>query len=316
MPDPRPPSPLTLWLEEALTGWILPILALALVGGALGLYLLGALPDGPSAAVLAVVVAVGAGLLTVRPTLAGTVEPYLRGAAAAVAVMVAALTALPSIGAVWPGEPVAQGDLAKSGEALALPAGLEGRVRVLVHAPLPPGGTPQVDVRLGLGAGAEAVSGRVERTLSAGRAGRSRTTVTHDRNETWLHGRMAPGATAVTLERLTGQIDGPLHVAVYRDVLPPAWRWVVAVAILLAVALVEARLVRGNPAAFAGIGLAYGLLVGGWGTPATAVGTSLGALLLGALGGGTAGTVAAWLVKLGPWRPTPAERARGRTTAG
>ena len=37
----RTPSTLSLWLEEALSGWILPVLALVLVGGALGLYYLG-----------------------------------------------------------------------------------------------------------------------------------------------------------------------------------------------------------------------------------------------------------------------------------
>ena len=46
--------------------------------------------------------------------------------------------------------------------------------------------------------------------------------------------------------------------------------------------------------------LAYGLLVDGNATPSAAVGTSVGAVLLGALGGALAGGLLAMLARLGP----------------
>jgi hypothetical protein len=311
MPDPKPPSAFSLWLEEALTGWVLPLVGLGLVAAAAGLYWLGLLPDGPTGAALACLVALGVALLLVKPSLSPAVATPLRALTVGVAAAVAVLTVLPAIQAVAPGEPAGLGELAQPGDSLPLPPGLAGRVRVLVHAPLPPGGTPQVDFRIG--GGAAPLEGRVERTLSYSRVGRgSRAAVTHDHNEVWVHGEVAAGAGSLRLERLTGPVAGPLQVAVYRAWFPPRLLWLLASLALLAAAAVEARLGKGNGAAVAGMGLAYGLLVGANASPASAVGTSLGAILLGALAGALAGTIAVTLARIGPWRPAPAPRGKGR----
>jgi hypothetical protein len=300
------PSTFSLWLEEALTGWILPAAALAAAGGAYLLYTLGLLPEGPAAAALAVLVAALVGLLMVKPSLAPSAEPIGRWLAVAAAVGVALVALGGALPAVLPGEPVAQGELATAGESLPLPAGLAGRVRVLAHAPLPPGGTPQVDFRLG-GTVAPA-EGRVERTVSYARVGRgSRTAVAHDHNETWVRGTLSAGAAALTLDRLSGPLAGPLHLAVHGDPLPAGLLWAVGVAALLAAAVAHSRLRKGNVAALAGMGVAYGLLVGANATPVTAVGTSLGGILLGGIGGALAGGFLELLAKLGPWAISAAE---------
>jgi hypothetical protein len=314
MTDRDLPSTFSLWLEEALTGWILPLTGLALAGGAWGLYVLGLLPEGPAAAALAVLVAVLVALMMVRPALAGSVDPLTRGLTLGAAGLSALLCAGGALGAAWPGAPLVEGELSRSGDALALPAGLSGRIQVLVHAALPPGGTPQADFRL-LGTDAP-LTGHVERTVSTVRVGRGgRANVAHDLNETWAHGALKPGATALTLERLTGQVVGPLHVAVHRDLLPPFLLWALAAVALALAAVAESRLGKGSVAPLSGMALAYGLLVATNATPSQAVGTSLGAILLGGLGGALVGGLAAMLARLGPWRTDPAVVAAARSRA-
>jgi hypothetical protein len=316
MPDLSAPSSFSLWLEEALTGWILPVGALLLAAACWGLYVLGWLPEGPAGALVAVVVALTLALLVVRAALAPAVDPAGRALTLASAALSALLCAVPAIASVLPGAPLAEGELATVGDLLPLPAGVDGGVRLLVHAPLPPGGTPEVQFRLT--GGAAPFEGHVERTISYARAGRGgRAAIARDHNEVYVHGSLPAGAT-LKLDRLSGQVAGPLHVAVYADHVPPLAHWLLALAVLALAAIAEARVGKGNVAALAGMAIAYGLLVGLNATPATAVGTSLGAVLLGGLGGALAGGVAALLAKLGPWRPAPAtgpargaKRARG-----
>jgi hypothetical protein len=306
MPD-TVPSSFSLWLEEALTGWILPVGALVLAGLAWGLYQAGFVPEGPAGAAIAAVVAAVLGLYLVRPLLGPAVEAPVRAAGLAVAAAAFLLCLLPPVNAVLPGAAVAEGELAQRGDAVALPAGTAGNVRVLVHAPLPPGGTPEVQFRLGAGAGA--MMGHVERTVSFGRAGRAgRTTVLHDRNETWVHGAVAAGAP-LTLENLTGQVAGPLHVTVVREWATPGLLWLLAFLVVAAAGVVEVRLGKGNLGALAGIAVAYGLLVAGNATPATAVGTSLGGVLLGGLTGAAGGAIIALVAKASPWKPPAPAKA-------
>jgi len=312
MATPTPPTSYSLWLEEALTGWILPLVALALAGASWAAYVLGFLPEGPTAAVLALVVSLLVALLMARPALSAAVDPLTRGLTLAAAALAALLCAGEAIGATWPGAPLAAGALAQAGDALPLPAGLSGRVKLLIHAPLPPGGTPQADFRIG--GGAAPLSGHVERTVSMVRVGRgSRASVAHDLNETWVHGAVQAGTSALTLERLSGQVAGPLEVSLHRELLPPVAAWILAGLALALAAVADTRLRRGSVAALAGMALGYGFLVAGYATPSQAVGTSLGAVLLGGLAGALAGGLAAGLAGFGPWRLDPAEAtARGR----
>jgi hypothetical protein len=315
MAPPNTPTPFTLWLEDALTGWLLPVAGLLFAAGAFGLYYLGVLPEGGSAALLAALVGLLLALLMLRPVLSPAVDPASRGVTVLLALGTALLAALPAASAVVPGVPEAEGALASRGERLQLPAGLTGRVRLLVHAPLPAGGTPVVEFRL---TGTTApVNGQVERTVSYSRVGRgSRAAVAHDHNEVWVHGNLAPGAGALTLDRVDGPLDGPLQVAVYSEWIPPLALWLAALALVAVAAVWEVRLGRGNLGALAGMGAAYGLLVSQNATPASAIGTSLGAILLGALGGALAGGLLGVVAKLGPWKPIEPPRVKGASRKG
>jgi len=313
MAETRPHSPLARWIEDLLGSRAFPVALLAAAAVAAALSLGGLLAEGPAAALLAVLVAAGLALFMVRPALAASVDRVTRGVAVLIAVATGLLYALAAVTSVVPGAPVAQGEVSRAGDRVELPAGAlgpSGRLRLLVHAPLPPGGTPVVDFRFTAGAGP--LSGQVERTVSYSRVGRgSRAAVAHDRNEVWVHGGLGPGAAALVLERIDGAVAGPLQVAVHWEWLSPLALWLASLAVLALAAFWERRLRGSHFAALAGMALAYGLLVYGNATPHAAVGTSLGAILLGALAGSLAGGLMAMLARLVPWVPeTPREAPR------
>jgi hypothetical protein len=315
MAGPRPESSPSHGLRALLSSRAIPAALLAAAAVAAALYLAGLLPEGVAAALLAALVAAGLALLMVRPALRGPVDPVTRGVAVLIAVAAGLLCALPAITSVAPGPAVARGEVARAGDRIDLPPGALGpfgRLRLLVHAPLPPGGTPVVDFRFVAGAGP--LSGQVERTVSYSRVGRgSRAAVAHDRNEAWVHGAVGPGATAVTLERVDGAVAGPLQVSVYGEWMSPLALWLASLAVLALAGFWERRLRGSHFAALAGMALAYGLLVYGNATPHAAVGTSLGAALLGALAGALAGGLAAMLARLLPGVAEVAPEApRGR----
>jgi hypothetical protein len=304
MPPPAPRQ------SEALARLDLLLSSRALTGGAVaaavavaGLSFAGLLAEGSAAATLALLVPVSLALQMVRPALAAAVDPVTRGVAVVIALATALLAVLPALTAVAPGRPLAHGEVSRAGDRLELPPGALGassRLRLLVHAPLPPGGTPQVAFRFT--AGGAPLSGEVERTVSYARVGRgNRAAVAHDHNEVWVHGAVGAGATGVTLERIDGQVAGPLQVEVHVEWLPPMLLVLSSLLLLVAAAVWEARLGGGHVATLGGMALTYGLLVGGNATPHAALGTSLGAILLGALVGALAGSLMATLARLGPW---------------
>jgi hypothetical protein len=273
-----------------------PLAALGAVAVAGALYLLGAIADGAAAAVVIAAAGLAAAAQLVRPALAARADPAGRALALAAAAGTLCLTVLPSFRTVAPGEPLAQGVLAARGDAMPLPAGLPSRVRLLVHVPLPQTGTPQVRFRLG--GTTPPAEGQLERTYTYARVGRSgRSQVAHDRSDTYVSARLTPGAQALALEQLSGDAAGPLTVAVYPDRLPPLLLGALCAVALLIAAAAEARLRQGSVAAIAGMALAFGLLITGNATPASAVGTTLSSVLLGAVAGAAVGSAAAWIAR-------------------
>lgn len=295
MPDPRPPSSLALWLDESLTGIVLPMTAIVGLAAAGGMYLVGVLSEGATAAVLIALASLAAAAAVLRPALTGLVDPVGRWLTLSAAAGTLLLTGVPALATVHPGRPLVEGDLAARGDAFPLPSSTPGRARLLVHANLPATGVPKATFVL---AGPNPpVRGHLERTISYARVGRGgRAAVPHDHSSAYLEARLAD-ARAIVLERLDGETSGPLHVAVYRDVLPTVAHAVLALLVLALAAGAQARLRRGAGAAFAGMALAFGLLVAENATPDAAVGTALGAVLLGGFAGAVAGALAGWIAR-------------------
>jgi hypothetical protein len=293
----RNPSPFTLWLEDALSSWILHVAVIAIAAAAGGLYVAGWLGEGITGALIAGAAGVAVAALVLRPALspAASRAGRLLGMAAAAAALL--LTALPAIGTVAPGSPEFSADLGSQGDSVALPPGLAGPVRVLVRAPLPEGGMPTIEFRIG---GLEKpLDGRLERTLGSARVGRgARATVAYDHSSVWLEGSLPVQPGALRLDRLKGEPAGPVHVGLYRERLPYGLLVVLCALALVLAAIADAFLGgKHGTAPLAGMGLAFALLVAANATPQTAVGTSLGALILGAMLGALAGWFAGMVVR-------------------
>lgn len=311
MTDPDLPPPLALWLEDVLSGIALPMMAVVALAAAGGLYLSGVLSESATAGVLITIAALAAGLAVLRPALSGRADPLSRRLVTAAAGLTLIVAAVPALATVHPGRPVAEGDLSATGDALPLPPETPGRARLLVHATLPATGVPRAAFKLG-GANPP-VQGHLERTISYARVGRGgRAAVPHDHSSAFLEANLS-GVPAIVLSALDGETAGPLHVSVYRDLLPRPLHLLLALAALALAAVAEARMRRGSAAAFAGMALAFGLLVTENATPDAAVGPAFGAILLGAFSGAVAGAIAGWLARRfvapGPQAP---RAARGR----
>lgn len=294
MNDPTPTS-MSRWLEAALSGIGLPMMALVVLAATGGMYLVGVASEGAAAAVIVVIVSVTGAAAALRPGLADRVEPLSRGLAVAGAVGTLVVAGLPALSTVRPGRALVEGDLAARGDALSLPHGIPARARLLVHASIPPAGPTAVPFVLG--GPNPPVHGRLERTGSYARVGpRGRAATPYDHSSEFLAARLA-GVPELVLERLEGETAGPLHVSVHRDPLPGAAHGALALAVLAVVAVAQARLRAGSGAICAGTALGFGLLVTERATPDAAVGPTLAAVLVGGLAGAVAGALAGWLAR-------------------
>ncbi len=310
MPDAPNPSQgrsaISFWLEDALSSWILPVAALAVVVATGALYLTGLLSEAATGAVVAAAAPVVVAAVMLRPALDAGRDRGGRALLWAATALTLAFTAIPALQAILPGQPIFQGDVGIEGEGIAVPPGVSGRVRLLVNGKLKEGGEPSVAFRL---TGTEQpIEGRLERTIGYARVGRAgRTRVAHEHTSDWYEGKLAPGATELRLAALRGQLGGRMQVSVYRDWLPHWLLFLGAVAALLVAAAADARLAMKNSAAVAsGMSVAFGLLVAFNATPGTAVGPAVGGLVLGAMAGAISGAAAAWIGR----KVVPAARRR------
>ncbi len=303
------PSPFRLWLEEALTGWILPVAAIAVVVAGGILYLTGMASETFTGALLAVAAPLVAAAVMVRPALDPGRDARSRALVWVTAALVLVGSVGPAVQAVVPGAPLFRGDVGAEGEAVPVPPGVSGKIRLLVNGKLRDTGEPTV--LFTFSGTKEPIEGKLERTYGYARVGRGgRTRVQHDHTSDWFEGRLPPGTTALKLERMQGQPASRLDVAVYRDWLPGAVMWIFAVGALLLAAVADARLgTKGNVAVPAGMALVFGLLVAYNATPEAAVGPAVGGVVLGAMVGALAGAIAGWLAR--KFVP-PARRRAGR----
>lgn len=294
MTDPQSPPTMARWLEEALSGVALPMMALVALAAAGGMYLVGVASEGGTAAVIIGLGSLGAAAAVLRPALAERIDPVGRALTVAAAIGTLLVAGLPALATVLPGRPFVEGDLAVPGDALPLPSGLPGRARLLVHANLPAAGGPPVGFVLG--GPTPPVQGHLERKVSFARVGRGGRSAAYDHSSAFLEARLS-GVAAIVLERLGGETAGPLHVTVHRDPLPGPAHVVLALVVLALAAAAQARLRRGGGPACAGVALAFGVVVTERATPDAAVATTLGAALLAALVGGVVGALAGWLAR-------------------
>ena len=311
MSEPLPPSRLGLAVEDLLSGWLVPGVALAAVAVVAALYLAGILAEAPTAATAVAVAGLLAALLMIRHAIAGR-DRAGRLLAVLAAVATAALVVIPGLTTLVPGTPLFEGQLGQVGDQIPVPPGTAGAVRLLVSTRLPQGGAPSIAFRIG--GGRAPIEGKVERTLSPTRVGRgARAMVAHDHSAEYLAAELPPGAAALRLERLQGEAAAPLTVQVFPERLGMGWLWALSAVVLALAAAADARLGgKDHAAAIAGMALSFALLVTANATPQAAVGPVLGGVLLGALAGALAGWVAGLVARRVVPAPSPAQQRRAR----
>jgi hypothetical protein len=327
----KAPSAFSLWLDDALSGWLLPVAAIAVVAVVALLYLGGFISDALTATLVIVAVAVGLALYVAREAF----DPRRDGASRALAGAAAALTLFATswsaLRTVHPGEPIFSGELGQVDETMAVPAAAAGHVRFLISGRLPERGDPSVSFTVS--GTRDPVEGKLERTYSNARVGRSgRARIAHDHTADFYEAFIPEGTRALKLDRVAGQLGSRLRLEAFRDPMPMPWGpWIVAALAVLLAAAAEARLGRKSDLSVAaGMGAAFGLLVTFNATPDTAVGPTVGGVVLGAmagaLGGWIAGAIVRRFVQPAPKRaaadlprsPAAGEKvtARGRSGAG
>ena len=292
------PSPFSLWLEEALSGWILPVAAIAVVAGVGVLYVAGLASESVTATLVIAAVSIGVAVFVARPALDAKRDAASRAVAGAAALATLLAAGWPALRSVEPGEPLFAGELAQAGDAMPIGGGATGAVRLLVSGRLAERGEPSVSFTL---TGArDPVDGKLERTFGYARVGRGgRARVSHDHTSDFYDAQLLPGARELKLDRLAGQLGGALAVEAFRPPLPMPWGpWLAAGAALVLASLAEARLGRKNDLSVAtGMAAAFGLLVTFNATPTAAVGPAVGGVVLGALTGALVGWVVGAIVR-------------------
>jgi hypothetical protein len=275
-----------------------PLVGLGVV--LLALDSIGVLGDRTVATLLAILVAVGAAGAVLRLS-----RPD-RGAARVAIVTLAVATVgaclAPVIATLLPGRPLLHAEVSE-GARLELPEGTEGHVRLLVHAHIAGDGAGGVDYRI---AGLQpVVSGHLARTTGTARIGRRRVQDAHVNDEQFTSAVLAPAAgceasshPALVVELARGALDGPLEVALYREVWPLQNQIVLGLFVVAGLALAAMRRWI-EPAAMAvcGWAIAFGMLAYRWVSPDTPLRPEIGALIVAA-GVATAGYVGwRWIVE-------------------
>src|SRR6266516_1532887 len=126
----RGPSSLSLWLDEALSSWVLPVAAIAAVVTVGLLYLAGIASEEATATLVIVVVSAGVALYVGRPALDARRHPASRAVSLAAAILTLVAAGWPALRTVNPGAPVFSGDMGDVEETISLPPGAARAVRL------------------------------------------------------------------------------------------------------------------------------------------------------------------------------------------
>ncbi len=264
------------------------------------------------ATLIVIAVALGAAGYLVRPALEPQRDRPTRALAAAAAFLTLIAAGLPALRTVHPGDPLFAGEVDRSGDSVPVPGGISGPVRLLVSGRLADRGEPVVTFTIG--GTREPVDGKLERTFGYARIGRSgRARVAQDHDTDFFPAYLSPGARAITLERIQGQLTTPLRIAVYREPIPiPGGPYVLAALALVLAAVLDARLGwKNNLSVASGMAVVFGLLVTYNATPASAIGPAAGGVVLGGIVGSLAGWIVGAIVRrfVPPVKRRPAARS-------
>ncbi|MCY1024038.1 hypothetical protein [Pyxidicoccus sp. MSG2] len=221
--------------------------------------------------------------------------------------LVLILAVLPAVATLVPGAPLAGGEVTGKGQHIAVPPAAEGGVLLVVRGSLAKEGARGVLFSI---AGMEEVAvGTLERTRAHVRTRRVRTHVFRERLGFHQRGVLPQGSRELRVERLEGDLEGPLRVELYRSNWPFPLLACAAGLSLLAAAVLQARLRLRRYALWAGTALGMGLFTAGWGEPHADIMFAAASLFMGFTLGAPLGWLAALALQA---RSSPTARGKRR----
>lgn len=295
------------WFEEH-RGTVMGFAVVGVLVALIAMYFTDILPEQAAGLLLGAAAVVGCFLFTVRALLEHASGRGARGAVIGVAIATVLVSGWLVYSTLEPGAPVVHGQLAAQGDSLSLGDEGHGRLRMLLHGKPAGAGAEEVEATLALGD--KLVQGHISRSITHGRSrrGRSGTVVTEHDSE-YVEIDVPDGASEITLRNLKGSLTGPLEVSLFRQPIPFLAEEIAAALVVLAAALIAARLRAGpNGVAAVGTAVVFGIGVYRYATPAQAVRPEIGSLIGGLVIGGIGGAVLAWVVRRAAG-PGPAVKA-------
>ncbi len=274
--DTKPESTFLLWLEEALPGWILPVLGIGSVLAVVLLFNADILSDRVVALMTAAVFAGGLGYAHLIPAAQSVTRPAAR---AVVLIGTGVSVALALYGfqrAAFPGDPVASATLTPDQKVLSLPA--SGSYRLLVSGHLGGSGETKGDYEL-RGSGGVDIRDSLQRSLVRRSFKRGvGVTSTQAHTQKYHDVRLADPAR-IELGHLGPELRGELTVSAFRAL--PVWVLIVIViATLLSTAAADAVAnAKGRCALVGGAAVTFALFLGEV-SPDRIAGPTFGATLL------------------------------------
>lgn len=215
-----------------------------------------------------------------------------------------------SMRTLYPGAPMAAGEVSAAGERIPLPPHADGRVIIVATGKVGRAGMKTAHFVL---SGTEVpVQGTLDSFHHHVRVKHQRMGVGTASPTVRLQARIPEAADALRLASLQGGLDGPIHVEVYGAPWPGVVLYTLGALGLLAAALLHVHLRLQRYAVALGIVLAVGLFVQGFATPEVSFGFALAALAMAILAGAPVAGALVYAVRKLARVPAPTTRVRRR----
>lgn len=258
--------------------------------------------DSPVSTVIASgVVALAMTAMMTREAWAPGSSHWVRTLTAVLALAVWATATLPVMWSLRPSAPLANAEVTRAGERVALPPEVGGRVLITVRGEIVKEGPREV--YFSLSGAAEPISGTLERTHAHFRRGARRLALQQERLVFRERSYIPPGVRELVVERLQGGLEGALSVEFHRDVWPPHVALPLGALLVAAAGALQVYGRWRQSAPWAGAALAFGFLVQETGVPGSGLGLVAGCAVLGIALGGPAGVAAVYVSRRALLRP-------------
>ncbi len=288
-------SSLRLFYAEYVQGRILTAVVILAIMALVALYFLGILPENIAGLLLAITVVLLACGFATFELISSSKSNVTLGFLIVLSLLALSLSLNPVISTLIPGHPAYQGVIRMAGQTMHLPDKLQGNVRMLLHGNLGLTSTSSVDVAFDIGD--QRIEGhldRVQKMARLGRRGRGR--ITEEHNSQFLSGFIPKGVHLLSIADLRGSVSEGLQVSIFKEWIPFFDEGIAAAVLVLFVAIIAGRMRASiSTCALLASSMVFGMAIYKMATPFSVLSPELGALILSAIIGTSAGGTLGWI---------------------